>query len=220
WRELEPLLASPLKAVRIETARLLLAGVRDLNTADRTRLQPVIDEYLASLRLNADRPESQAALAMAQLQLGAFDAAEAALQEALAINDQYVPAMLNLADLYRGTGRDRDGGELFARAIALAPESAEVLKAGGLWMVRQRRTEEALELFARALAVEPDNPDNGYLLAVALNSAGRADEALQVLDAALDRSPGQRQLLEVAASIARDNGDVERLARYLPQLRN
>ena len=209
WQHVNRLLDSPRKAVRIEAARVLLPAMNMLAPADRTRLQTGIDEYAQTLRLHADRAEAQSASAALQITLGNVPAAEAALLEALRINPQYVPALVNLADLYRATGRDTLGERLLQRAVELAPDSGDALRALALWLVRQQRIDAALPLLDRAWRVAPDDPAGAYIYAIALNSNSQPDAALKVLEATLAHHPDNRQLLETAASITRDS--VERI---------
>jgi tetratricopeptide (TPR) repeat protein len=218
WDLLADLLGARHKAVRIEAARLLATAVPSLSQPDSLRARAGLSEYLASLRLNADRPDSQVAIASTQAALGDFRAAEAALREALVLNDQYVPALLNLADLYRATDRDAAGEPLLVRALELAPDLPEALLASGLWLVRQQRIDDAIALLERAFSVAPDSTRIAYVYAVALNSTGQPQRSLQVLDEALARTGANRQLLQTAASIARDAGDVERQAYYVREL--
>ena len=53
---------------------------------------------------------------------GDIKAAEADLLQALQRNPAWVPGLVNLADLYRATGRDVMAGGLLRQALALAPE--------------------------------------------------------------------------------------------------
>ena len=56
---LAPLLDDPVRAVRMEAARLLAAVPRErLTDAQRTALDQGLMEYVAAERFNADRPES------------------------------------------------------------------------------------------------------------------------------------------------------------------
>jgi tetratricopeptide (TPR) repeat protein len=202
WQRLGHLLEAPRKAVRIEAARLLVPALSLLQSAsDQARLQTGIDEYLRAMRLNADRPEGQLSIAAVQMQLGAPALAEAALREALRLNPQFVPALLNLADLYRAMGRDADGGPLLESAAGIVPDSPDVLIARGFWLVRQQRREEALGLFASAFEQHPGNPRTAFVYAVALNSMAQGEEARVVLKDALARNPGNRQLMQVAADL-------------------
>ena len=207
-------------AVRTEAARLLVgayAGLPD-ESPENSRMLEALDEYLETQRFNADRPEAHTNMAGTFLALGDFAGAEAALEAALGLDADWVPALVNLADLYRATNRDRAAGDLLERASALAPGSAEVKLARALWLVRQGRHPEALPLIAGAVELAPDNPHFTYVYAVALHSAGESMRALALLDATLERRPGDRTLLGAAAGIAQDIGDDARMRRYAEQL--
>ena len=86
-------------------------------------------------------------------------------------------------------------------------------------VIRQGRHREALPLIAGAVELAPDNSHYAYVYAVALHSAGESMRALALLDATLERRPGDRTLLRAAAGIARDVGDDERMGRYAEQLK-
>ena len=208
-------------AVRTEAARLVAGAYVGMpeEHPEKLRMLEVLEEYLDTQRFNADRPEAHTNVAGVSLALGDFAGAEAALDTALGLDADWVPALVNLADLYRATNRDRAAGELLERASALAPESAEVKLARALWLVRQGRHREALPLIAGAVELAPDNSHYAYVYAVALHSAGESMRALALLDATLERRPGDRTLLRAAAGIARDVGDDERMGRYAEQLK-
>jgi len=145
-------------------------------------------------------------------------AAERELNAALALNPTWVPALVNLADLYRTTGRDEQGGEPLQRALELAPDSADVLLARGLWLVRRQRANDALGLFARAHQLVPARVHYARIYAIALNSAGDPPAALQVLETALNERPRNEELLRLAFTIARDAGMQQETGDYLRRL--
>ena len=214
------LLDDDYRAVRTEAARLLagaFAGLRDTD-GEKSRFLEVLDEYLDTQRFNADRPEAHTNMASAFVALGDPERAEAALQAALGLSADWVGALVNLADLYRATNRDRAGGELLERASVLAPDSAEVKLARALWLVRQGRHPDALALLAEAVELAPDNSRYAYVYAVALHSSGESVRAIAVLDQALKRRPGDGDLLRAAAGIARDSGDDAKMRQYVEQL--
>lgn len=218
WRRARHLLDDGLLAVRAEAARVLAAARGALPPDERPRLQRGLQEYLATQRLSADRPEAQTNMASVFLALGEWDAAGAALRTALELAPHWVPALVNLADLHRQTGRDAAGGELLAQAVALAPEAPDVLLARALWLVRQGREAEALPLLAEASRLAPGHPRYAYVQAVALHDAGESERALNVLDETLRLRPGDRQLLRTALGMARDANLPERMAHYRKQL--
>lgn len=219
WQKVSPLLRDELLAVRVEAARTLTDTYSTLAPADQATLRSGLQEYLQTLMLNADRAESQSSMASVHLALGEIPVAEDALHTALSLNSQWVPAMVNLADLYRATGRDTQAGALLDRALAAAPEAADVLLAKGLWLVRQQRAEDALPLLRSATELAPQVQRYAYIYAVALNSLGQSEAALAILDNLLEKSGNDRQLLEAAASIARDAGLTDRFEAYVRRMR-
>ncbi len=56
------------------------------------------------------------------------------------------------------------------------------------------------------------------MYAAGLHSSGRTEEALTLLETSLAASPGNRQLLQAAAAMARDAGQEARALGYLEQL--
>ena len=214
------LLHDDLLAVRTEAARLLagtFAGLPD-DDPEKSRFLEALEEYLDAQRFNADRPEAHTNMAGAFLALGDSARAEKALDAALHLAPDWVPALVNLADLYRATNRDPAGGELLERASLLAPDSAEVKLARALWLVRQGRRAEALPQLAEAVERAPGNPHYAYVYAVALHSGGESEQALAVLDQALQRREGDETLLRAAAGIARNIGEYDRMRQYSGQL--
>jgi tetratricopeptide (TPR) repeat protein len=218
WQEAQHLLDDAYLAVRIEAARVLSLASGTLPAAAQIRLTAGITEYLATQSLHADRAEAQTNMATVLAATGESERAESALLEALHLNPQWIPALANLADLYRATGRDEAGGPLLDRGIEAAPDSPSILLAKALWLVRQQRTESALPLLAKAAELAPGNTRFAYIHGVALHSSGQSEQALSVLDNALLLRPADRQLLEAAASIARETGDTNRMQGYLERL--
>ncbi len=219
WQKAAPLLSDELLAVRVEATRVLTDTYGSLAPAEQAVLRQGLEEYLQTLKLNADRAESQSSMATVHLAMGDVAAVEEALQTALSLNSQWVPAMVNLADLYRATGRDSQAGPLLDRAMTAAPEAADVLLAKGLWLVRQQRSDEALPLFRLAMELAPRVQRYGYVYAVALHSRGQSAAALVILDGLLERAGGDRQLLEAAASIAKEAGLTDQFDAYVRRMR-
>ncbi len=117
-----------------------------------------------------------------------------------------MPAVANLADLMRATGRDREGEALLRDAAKRAPNEAALQEALALSLVRQKRKPEALQVLARAQALPTATTRTSYLYAVSLADAGRAREAIVVLEKA-DRKRGDRDVLLALAGYRREAGD-------------
>ena len=220
WRQARHLLRDELLAVRSEAAPLLAPALNGLPQQDRAALRKGMAEYLEVQEFNADRPEAHTNIGNLHVSLGEMGPAEAAFKTALELNPKWVPALVNLADHYRATGRDAEAGELLQQAANLAADAPEVLLARAFWLVRQKRSKEALPLFAEAYRLAPGNPRYAYAQALALHSIGQSEQALQLLDDALAGRPDNAQLLEAAAGIAAELGLGEDENHYLQWLRD
>jgi predicted CXXCH cytochrome family protein len=181
-----PLLDDPVRSVRIAA----VAALGELPATPKTTA-----EFVAAQALEADRPEGHLALARHHASQQRFGEAETELKRALAIDPAFVPAAVNLADLYRELNRDRDAEPVLRAALTRAPEHPTLLHALGLVMVREQRLPDAIELLGAAARLGPENARFGYVYAVALNSAGRTREALAELDKVLKRHPYDRESL-------------------------
>ncbi|MGE4173915.1 MAG: tetratricopeptide repeat protein [Methylocystis sp.] len=240
WRSAGPLLSDPIKGVRIEAAAALAEQtVDDLASEDRARLENAWNEYEASQKLNADRPEGRANLGTFLFRRRRPREAEAEYLAGLRLEPSAIPLSINLADLYRAQKREADSERILREAIARVPDSAAARHALGLALVRQQRYDEALAELARAVELDADEARYAYVYIVALNSLGRTAEARTLLDKAVQRFPFDAQLLQLAlqemlqandvrraASIARtladlapDNAEIARLAASLEKLR-
>jgi predicted CXXCH cytochrome family protein len=224
WPLVSPLLADQNRGVRIRTAALLAAvPAASQPAADRERFERAAAEFIAAQRLNADRPEARAALGNFFARRGLSAEAEAEYKAGLRLSPQYAPAAINLADLYRQTGRDRDGETVLRAATDAAPRDGGLHHALGLTLTRLKQPEAALSEFRRAAELEPGRARYTYVYAVALHSAGRRDEAISVLKDSSTRHPSDRDTLLALISFSREAGDAgaaldyaERLARIAP----
>ncbi|MDX2088608.1 MAG: cytochrome c3 family protein [Kofleriaceae bacterium] len=220
-----PLLDDPVRAVRIEAASVLADVTPErLPSTWRASQARAVAELVAVQELNGDRPEAHLTLAALHVKQQAFERAEAELQHALAIDPGFVPAAVNLADLYRTLGRDADAEPTLRKALARAPQQPALLHALGLVLVRQNRTKEAIASLGAAARLGTDNPRNGYVYAVALHSAGRRAEATRELNGVLRLHPYDRDVLAALIAFHREAkqsrealGFAERLAALDPQ---
>ena len=224
WPLVAPLLSDSVFGVRIRAASLLAAVPTERQPqADRERFERAAAEFVAAVRLNADRPEDRSSLANFYARRGLTKEAEAEYKAALRLSPQYTVAAINLADLYRQLNRDGDGESTLRAAIAVAPTDAGLRYALGLTLNRLKRTDDSLVELGRAAELDPNNARYPYVYAVGLHSAGRAGDAVAVLKANLDRHPTDRDTLLALITFNRDSGEVgaalayaERLAQLAP----
>jgi Flp pilus assembly protein TadD len=219
WALANQLLDDPTRAVRVEAASFLAETPLDsLSSKERQRFERAAQEYVEVQRFNADRPE-------ARVTLGAFFArrrqtaeAEVEYRAAIRLAPNFVQAYVNLADLYRGMGRDEDSETTLRQALSIVPDDAAVSHALGLALVRQRRLSEALPLLAKAAALDLHQSRYAYVYAVALYSSGQREEALRVLKENHLRHKADRQTLAALISFERDAGDRVAALKYAEAL--
>jgi len=213
------LLSDPARLVRIEAARVL-AVVRPetLDQAARAAYERAAAEFVAVQRTNDDRPESRTNLGTYFATRGRVTAAETEFRAALELDPTFVPAYVNLADLYRAEQREPDVRRVLAEGLTAVPDDASLHYALGLALVRAQRTAEGFTHIERAAARAPDNMRFVYTYAVSLHSAGKAREAIAVLEKALRRRPNDRDLLIALATFNRDQGALEPALRYAERM--
>lgn len=201
---LTPLMADPVKSVRMATARQLRGIASDqVPLPSRTAFISLIDEYRESLIFNADMPESMSELGVLNAAQNDLVGAEQALLSARQLSPGYLPALLNLADVYRERGRDDMGESVLNDALGRYPDSAEVNHALGLLYVRTRRTPNAVFLFQRATRLAPDNPQFALVFSLSLIETGRPEQAVTALQDALVRFPDHPGLASTLQALQR-----------------
>ncbi len=190
-----PLLDDPVRLVRLEAARVLAPLLRQrLPEQLRKTLTTAVEEYAASLAVTAERPESQLSLGLLAVAVGDAAQAEQAYRKALRLDTAFVPAYVNLADLYRTLGREKDGEATLRAGIGGVPQDATLPHALGLLLVRDKRLPEALPMLALAADLAPGQPRYAFVYALALEGAGENEKALAVLRAAGERHPGNPEI--------------------------
>jgi Flp pilus assembly protein TadD len=213
-----PLLADPALAVRLAAVSLLAtASPADLPEAYRGAFAKAVEEFEATQKFNADRPEARATLAGFYARRGRLDDAAQQYDAALKLNPLFSPAAIGLAEIYSRRG---DGAKALyvLQSAAASGGGGAVHHALGLQLVRAKRYDEALAELKRAVDLSPEDARFAYVYAVALNSLGQRDKARAELDRALALHPGDRDLLSGAIAFSRDAGDAGATLRFAERL--
>jgi Tfp pilus assembly protein PilF len=202
-----PALVDPVRAVRLEAARLLApAGGAIANASGQDVLDQSINELMSSLRFNADRPESRNLQASVLAARGRVDQAIATYEATLAMAPDDAATYVNLADLLSQQGREGDAETTLRPGIARNGPRADLVHALGLSLVRAGRRADAVVELGRAAAAAPEVPRFSYAWAVALHSTGATTRATEVLEATLERHPTDRDSLFALSTFHRDAG--------------
>lgn len=214
------LLEDPVLAVRSETARVLAPLMQQsLPAAHREYLGTRIAEYQRTQQVNAERPESQLNLGLVAAAQGHIEEAEAAYRNALRFDAGFIPAYVNLSDLYRATGRDGEGEQLLLTGLKVVPDSADLHHALGLLYVRSQRMAPALTHLQTASELAAENARYGYAYALVLESTGSLDRAIGVLKAVVAREPGNRNAAISLMQMLLKNDEPEAARGVLKDLR-
>jgi tetratricopeptide (TPR) repeat protein len=217
---LVPALSDPRKAVRMEAVRGMLPLMNSLGmgSAIESTFAGVLDEYRLANEASADRPASRMNLGLMYLQLGDQVTAEREYRAALQLDDHYVPAAVNLADLLRSLKRDAEGGRLLEATLRLEPGNADLLHALGLLQVRQGQTQSALISLQEAANAAPQNPRYAYVLGVALYSQSELSAALAAYQKGLQHNPWDINLLVTVANYFLEQNSPEQARVYAQKL--
>ena len=213
-----PLLADPVRAVRIEAASLLAAVPAEQWSAEqRAAFERAAREYIETQQYNADRPEARLSLGAFYANRGDVPKAEQEFKAAIRLQPWFIPAYVNLADLYRARGNDAEGESILRQGLDVAPKNAALHHALGLALVRMKRIDAALAEFEMATGLEPANARFAYVYAVALHSTGKSQAAIARLKKALADHPNDRDILEALASFHAARGESAEAKKYADQ---
>lgn len=219
---LDKWIEDPSKVVRMSVARQLIDRAGDFASPnlkpEEQRIEELMREYEASLRGVQYTPSGQMALADYYSRRGAVDRAKQALTEALLIEPNYVPALLNMADFYRLRGAAMQAKGLLDQALLVAPDSAAAQHALGLWLVREKQMPQALRVLEQAARLESSSPRYLYVFAVALESAGESDRAISALIQANESWPYQPDVLFALIGYLEKYERVQELTPFLADL--
>jgi len=179
------MLADPVRAVRIAAADALAPVDRaQLPATARRVIDVVLDEALAAERVNGERAEAQTNIGNRERRRQRPERAELAFRTALELNPLFVPAYVNLADLYRTQRQDAAGEALLREALALLPGQSSLHYALGLLLVRAGRPDDARTELARAAAAVDATPRMALAHALLLESLGESAAALHHIEVA------------------------------------
>jgi len=147
-------------------------------------------------------------MALASIDLGELEMAEAHYRESLAIKQQ--PEIYNdLGFVLEREGLTDEAAEMYRKALKLDPESASAHYNLGSSLARSGKYAEA-ESHLRIAVKKSPNTQAYTGLGIVLWQLGRADEAITNLQAAIEADPknaaAQQKLAEILASQGRTGG--------------
>jgi tetratricopeptide (TPR) repeat protein len=204
-----PLLADPVRSVRIEAARVVSPARSVLHVQHEGAFRQAQDELIDALHAVAERPEAHSNLSNIYAESGRTAQAEAALRTAIRIDPHAVGPRVNLADLYRLLEREPAAEQVLREGLATNADAAALHHSLGLLLVRGNEQDKALLELEMSTTLDPGNARFAYVYAVALNSLGRIDRSIDVIQDAAIRFPADFDIRWALVSILRDQGRID-----------
>lgn len=212
------LLTDPLLLVRCEAALALVDAPDELLSAEqRAARRRALDEHIAAQQLMADVPAGNCNLGNLFMRMGDIARARVAYERAILIDPRFTAAYVNLADLERAAGSEREARKVLDRGLAAVPGAADLSHALGLWLVRSGDRHAAIAALERAARAAPEIARYAYVHAVSLQTKGPR-EALEAMKAASSRHPKDPDILGALASMSAEAGDVAGALAYARRL--
>ncbi|MBL6614896.1 MAG: hypothetical protein ISP45_12860 [Reyranella sp.] len=190
-----PLLADPIRAVRIEAARVQSSvPASEFDAGKRAQFEAALAEFRAAQRISLDMPSARLNLAAVAENQGQAAEAESEYLAALRLDPDFTAARLNLARFYSVAGRGRDGERILREGLARVPTQGELHYSLGLLLAELNRLADAAGELSEAARLLPDRPRVHYNQALALQRLGRRPEAEVAMLKAQSLAPSDRAI--------------------------
>ena len=214
-----PLVWDDIKAVRILAARLMAGYPQDQIKDEQAEvLKAALKEYIEAQEFNAERAESMVNLAGLYVDMDDFTQAEEAYRKAIKLQPQFVPAYINFAQMLKNLSREKEAANTLTAGIQQVAESASLYHALGLSQIRQKDVNSALQSLGKAATLDADNNRYQYVYAVALQSVGKVNLALEILLKTHDTHPYDTDVLYTLVTFSRDAGRRKQALLYARKL--
>jgi len=152
--------------------------------------QEAVVELEKALKIDPKHAKAHNNMALASIDIGELEVAEAHYRESLAIEPQ--PAIYNdLGFVLERMGLSEDATAAYRKALELDPKSAAAHYNLGSSLARSGSYGEAERHLRAALAVDPDSAAAHRALAEVLQNLGRGDEAREEMERAQALAPDQ-----------------------------
>ncbi|MBI2219328.1 MAG: tetratricopeptide repeat protein [Candidatus Rokubacteria bacterium] len=213
-----PLLTDPLRAVRIDAARVLaVVPAERLAASVRGELAAALADLSASHAAMVDMPSTHVVLGQLYESRGQRDLAGPSYETALRMDPYLVSARTHLARLHDAAGRVSAAESVLREGLRRAPDSGELRYSLGLVLAEQQRFVDAAEELGKAVRLMPRDARVRYNQGLALQRLGRRPAAAALLEAyRLD--PADPQIVHAVAAWYLAHGDHAHAELYAKRL--
>ncbi|MCB0649954.1 MAG: tetratricopeptide repeat protein [Saprospiraceae bacterium] len=190
-----PLLKDESRLVRIAAARnMVMSGTAE---ADIDGFEAAHQEYLNSLKINADFATGQQNLALYYEAKGETNQAIAAYRKAINKDGFFNPARMNLALLLYRNGMVKEAEALYLKVTEQEPDFSYAFYMLGLLYNETGNREKAKEYMQKSCSKNPPNLRAFYNYALLLQQEKSNQSSVDILNKGLEIFPENEQLLYV-----------------------
>jgi tetratricopeptide (TPR) repeat protein len=199
-RRVGPLLFDPARAVRLQAVSMLAGPPSErLKPYQKQVFTAALDDYRAAMKYSLDFAFAGFNLGNLAARLGDSAAAERFYRKAIAVDDLFMPAKMNLAVLLDAGGRTREAAEVLRGVVEAYPDDPDAAYSLALTLAQLQRYAEAETYLRRAAQARPTDTRILYNHGLLLQHLGRDADAEVVLKRALDLEPESFDLLYALA---------------------
>ena len=188
-------LNDPVRAVRTEAARLLYRFGPNIQETHQADFESAFREKLNTLSANGDSPSTCLNRAVLHQIDGNTDQAIESYRRALRLDSQFIPAQVNLANLYNSIGKNDEAETLLRKAIRLLPKNGELHYSLGLLLAEKKNIKAAAEHLKLATQLNPEHSRMHYNHSLVLQQLGQDEEAEKLLQKAHALAPADGDII-------------------------
>ncbi len=210
-KRIAPKLYDPVKAVRMEAAMMLsVLSKEQLREDDRDVFKRGLEEFREAMLYNADLAAQRYNLGDLATNLGDEPLAIASYKKAIAIDDQFYPAKVNLAMRYNRQGKNTEAEKLLRQVVEQFPELYRVAYSLGLLLAEMEQYKAAETYLGKAAAGMPDHSRAHYNHGQILQILNQPEQAEIALKTALSIEPQNQKFFIALVDFYLKTGQVEK----------
>lgn len=165
--------------------------------------EAAVDTYAEVRKRNPRTPEVDYRIAQIEEAQGNVDAARSSVAAALALKQDYTPAILLAGQLALNEGDIDEAIDSLEAALVFEPNNALLVYQYGILHIANESFDEARVAFERALEIDPNYANAKFFLAETYVFLGRPEDALTLINELLVENPNDENLKTVQRAISR-----------------
>ncbi|NUT87280.1 tetratricopeptide repeat protein [Pseudomonas corrugata] len=215
---LGPLLDDDDSSVRFAAVNALLGLSPDDLGLYFGAMQLAIDTWEQQLQDGPQTTDAFYQLARLHLHNAELKKAQQALEQALRLKPDNLPAVVLQIEVLDKQGQGEAARQLLARQLQTQPQSAYLQHALGMWLLQHGQSEYAVLGLAKAVELEPDNRYYRYDLATTLHAEQELEAAQKQLQEIVQRYPADRKARVLLINYWKETGQLQNVQILLAKL--